>query len=255
MRDDASFVSLGATFKPDDASTLATTETERNWNNVLAEAIVVPHESDVVPVAQAVTVDAETFPPTVAVTAEDEPPDSTVHRCNFMVIIIGYSLLLFAVAAAFGTELGAVVLYLVGAGFCKISALLERAGSITRPFQTLFLILCAVMLWCDLLILTFGIFVVELIGWIACVLCILFGGIAAGTGWHQHIRKVCHLTRWTFRGFHSTWTPKRLQPFGKSDTGNENNDQSANTGPSISVDNTADYGLEKDGNSVKKDCC
>lgn len=216
MKDDTSFVSLGATFKPDDASSVATTETERNWNAVFAEAITVPHESDL-PVAQAVAIDQETavVTPAVETPAATEQQASTDHHgCNFMVILVGYSFLIFAVATAFGTELGAAALYVVGAGFYKVSeSLKQTGGSCTLPFQTLFLMLCSLMLSMDLLFLTIGIFMVEILAWVACGVCVLFGGIESGSGWHQHIRKVCHLTRWAFRAFHSTWTPKRLQPF------------------------------------------
>ena len=224
MKDDISFVSLGATFKPDDAFSVATTETERNWNAVFAEAITVPHESDL-PVAQAVAIDQETavVTPAVATPAAAEQQASTDrHGCNCMVILVGYSFMIFAVATAFGTELGAAALYVVGAGFYKVSeSLKQTVGSCTLPFQTIFLMLCSLMLSMDLLLLTIGIFIVEILGWVACGVCVLFGGIAAGSGWHQHIRKVCHLTRWAFRGFHSTWTPKRLQPFSKNNNNTE----------------------------------
>ena len=42
--------------------------------------------------------------------------------------------------------------------------------------------------------------------------------MSAGQSWHQHIRKVCHLERWAFRGFHAAWTPVRLRPFGEIET-------------------------------------
>jgi len=63
---------------------------------------------------------------------------------------------------------------------------------------------------------------VEMVALIACGLCIIFGGVSAGKDWHQHIRKVCHLTRWAFRGFHSSWIPRRALPFGLAKDANEN---------------------------------
>jgi len=217
MRDDISFVSLGDTFKPDDAVSLSTTETERNWNTVFAEAVTAPRESDL-PVAHAVTIDEETHPsmiPTNVMAISGPSNGTTIHQCNFFTIVIGYSHLIVAVTVAFAIELASVSVYLLGVAFYWISQNLKSiCGTWILPLGALFMMLTAMMLSVDLLILTLGIMVVEMVAWITCGLFILFGGVSAGIYWHQHIRKVCHLSRWAFRGFHSSWTPKRILPFG-----------------------------------------
>ena len=232
MRDDVSFASL---FKPDDAVSLSTTETERNWNTVFAEVVTVPREADL-PVAHAVTVDEEIPPsmtPTHAIATSGPTNDgTTLHHCTFLNIVIGYSHLIIAVSTAFATELAGATVCLVGVGFYWVSQnLKEHCGTWTLPLATLTMILTAFMLAIDLLVLTLGIFLVELVAWIACGLCMMFGGASAGMDWHQHIRKICHLTRWAFRGFHSSWLPKRVRPFNSPGDAIENEKTTFSGGP------------------------
>lgn len=256
MKDDKSFVSLGDTFKPDDAASLCTTETERNWNRVVTEAIALPCEPSDLPVAQAqaITID-EGCPPSTAtahVTVLPGQVDGPVNRCNLLTMVIGYSHLVFAVATAFATELAGATIYMVGAGFFWVSQRLKDVGVYTFPFQALFVILTAVMLALDLLLFFVGVLVVELIGWIAGGLCVLFGGISAGADWHQHIRKVCHLARWAFRGFHAEWELKRMRPWsgaiGRNGDGEEGDCTMDPAHPTKvgDVDTIVDQGVEKD---------
>jgi hypothetical protein len=215
MKDDQSFVSLGDTFHPDGAVVAVPHPQEaKKWRVVWAEAIVDPEDSAEV-VVDAVAVDIDGHNNTLSATgvAVVHTGTSSLHRCNFIVLAVGYSFMIAAVATAFGTELGAVCVYLVASGFYWTAQQLKRIGPLGYPLQLLFLVLTTVLLCVDLLLLTVGIFVVELVAWLGCVICILFGGISVGTYWHQHIRKVCHLTRWAFRGFHSTWSPKRMHAF------------------------------------------
>lgn len=211
MRDDKSFVSLGATFQPDDAGTAATGDTARNWNTVFAEAVLVPDDHDPDPPVAQVVFDQETKNPDETTALGSSP--KSVPVSNPLVVIFGYAFMIWAVAAALTTELAAVLTYMIGAGFYWSADVLKNGGMWTLPLQTLCLLLTALMLAVDVLVLTIGIFIVEVVAWVACVICMLFGGISAGIDWHQHIRKVCHLTRWAFRSFHSEWKPKRMQPF------------------------------------------
>ena len=231
MRDDKSFVSLKDTFHPGDAATVSTSTTERNWNTVFAEAVLVPADDDEeestlktqVPEAQTVCVDEneqqQGFPQVVTTITSDPSTDhASLHHFNCMVIILGYAFLINAVAAAFATELAACLTYMLGVGFYSLVGMLNKMGRWTLPLQTLLLLLTALMLAVDLLVLTIGIFLVELIAWIACGTCMLFGGITVGIEWHHHIRRVCHLMRWVFRGFQSSFEPKRMQPFSSDNT-------------------------------------
>ena len=155
MRDDISFVTLSDTFKPDDASSLSSKQTERSWSTVFAEAVRVPHESDL-PVAQAVDIDAEVVEPAVQAAVKQDFSASTVYRCNFVVITIGYAHLIFAVSAAFGTELMAVMLYLVGSLFYSMADNFQKSfGVWALPLQTMFLMVTSLLLSLDLLVLTF----------------------------------------------------------------------------------------------------
>lgn len=46
------------------------------------------------------------------------------------------------------------------------------------------------------------------------ILCALSGDcVDAASQWHQYIRKMSHLARWSFRTFHHGWKPQRVFPW------------------------------------------
>lgn len=52
------------------------------------------------------------------------------------------------------------------------------------------------------------------------ILCALSGdGVEAAAQWHQYIRKMSHLARWSFRSFHHGWKPQRAFPWDLSGDG------------------------------------
>ena len=214
MKVNASFVSLTDAFKPEDAASVSTSETERNWNTVFAEAVHVrdPPVTEL-PVAQVVNVDGELVEPDTTSKIETDPSITS----NLLVLVVGYACLIFAATAAFGTELASVTVYFVAVGFYQASEALKKCGFLMPPLRPLLVSISMILLAVDLLVLTIGILVVEVVGWAASVACVLLGGFSAGQAWHQHIRKVCHLIRWAFRGFHDGWEPQRLQLFGPSE--------------------------------------
>jgi hypothetical protein len=219
MRGDSSFLSLEDTFKPEDLSSVATPNNVRDWSTVCAQAFVFPSElaseSDL-PVAQVVNIDRIIDSTEASVTSpvtKNDPRIESFRGCNFVVVMVGFAFLIFAMATAFATEFAAAAVYVLAAGFYQVADKLEVFAFWTMPLRSLFSCLSMLLLSIDLLVFTLGIFLVELITWIAFGVCVLFGGISAGRIWHQHIRKVCHLTRGTFRGFHYDWKPQRIQLF------------------------------------------
>mmetsp|Transcript_129900 Transcript_129900/g.183198 ORF Transcript_129900/g.183198 Transcript_129900/m.183198 type:complete len:103 (-) Transcript_129900:70-378(-) len=53
----------------------------------------------------------------------------------------------------------------------------------------------------------------ELLGAVACLVTAFFvRSCRTSADWHLYIRRMCHLSRWVFRGFHEGWALKRNFP-------------------------------------------
>ncbi|KAL7569885.1 hypothetical protein ACA910_008552 [Epithemia clementina (nom. ined.)] len=176
--------------------------------------------------AEAVLIDEDTHQPPpqpqeernnlvgVSVTSGDNDDESEhkVQSCptyNFAVLIFGWSLLIAAVSATFGMELAGAVCFIIAAGFNWVYRMLGEAGGLAVLVQSFFGLLYLTLSFVDSLLLVIGTLVTELLAWVVFVLCALFGGLPAGSEWHQSTRRLCHLTRWAFRGFHEEWDCRR----------------------------------------------
>jgi len=143
-----------------------------------------------------------------------EPNDC--QKFNFVVAIIGRSLLVGAVFAAFGLELANSIVFLSAVAFNWMAEKMDSVGGPLIIFQLIFNLVASILLLLDWMLLTLGTLLTELLGWIAFGLCTLFGGLQAGREWQQAIRRDCHLTRWAFRGFHDGWSCQRGSPCNKT---------------------------------------
>jgi hypothetical protein len=139
---------------------------------------------------------------------------ASLYPWNFVVCIVGNSLLVAALATTFGLELGAGVLYFVAALFYWIAEGCRKIGHWTLLLQTIFRFVSALLLKLDFLLVTISSLVVEILAWTAGMVCMLFGGIAVGTAMHQHIRRVCEALRFRCRCVYADWNPQRLRSFG-----------------------------------------
>lgn len=154
------------------------------------------------------------------VLASTTPPTTTDRPWNkgtCLSSIVGGSLALGAVSAAFATDLGAAVVYLLAVTFFKLCQWIEKVSSDSCIFQAplqllraIFLFVVSVLMMVDGILLSLSVLVTEILAVVALLVCTLFGGIAAGSTWHQFIRKMCLLTRWALRSFHEEWRPKRV---------------------------------------------
>jgi hypothetical protein len=152
-----------------------------------------------------------------AAAAAAEPLNHSLSRspCSqgrFLDVTIGSSLTIAAVAAVFAIEISAIVVYGLAVGFFHTYRQLAKISS-RLPFLWLFVFVFAlvtqVLKVVDSLLLAISVFLSEVLAGVTCLLCSLFGGCHAGSDWHQFIRRVCHLTRWSVRDLHHKWTPER----------------------------------------------
>lgn len=244
---EAAAVDLGT--RATSSSSESTTPPEDRWGVVWAEAYLVsgdePHAGKahddepsivvepIVPVTTVVadeeTMSAVTYdgpspesagghssPTSAAVAyaaASSTRPSRQCPRGHCFDTTLGFVLLVSAVASVFGLELSAVLVYALSCGFYRFAMLLQRIGGPLWLLSYVFLLVVQVLQFTDTLLLSLSVFLTELLAGIAYGVCAPFGGCEAARDWHQHVRKLCHLTRWAFRGFHQDWTPQR-QTFG-----------------------------------------
>lgn len=140
------------------------------------------------------------------------PRTCSLYRWNFIVCAVGNALLVAAASTTFAFEISAIILYMLGAAFHVTAEGFSKLGEWTLPFQTLFRLLSVIFLSVDLILLTISTVLVELLSWIAGIVCILFGGITVGVAMHQHIRQVCQWICSIFRKVHAQWNPPRMEP-------------------------------------------
>lgn len=144
------------------------------------------------------------------------PKPQPWQHSNLVDLILGFALTLSAFICTIKIELTAILIYTIAAGahylaeevFSSSAALLGRS---------ICLVICGTLMVVDPILLTVSVIVTELIGWIALLLCTVFGDSRSGNAWHQFIRKTCHLSRWGFRSCHKGWKPERIFPFSMED--------------------------------------
>lgn len=116
---------------------------------------------------------------------------------NFLTCIIGGSLAVGAVAATFGLDLGAAVVYMLAAGFYKVYQFLDNANKnnanknreegaflvIAMPVYFscfLFLMIVSSLPLVDVILLSVSVLVAEILAMMAFLLCPIFGGSCCG---------------------------------------------------------------------------
>lgn len=137
--------------------------------------------------------------------------------CFYIEGLVGCSLTFAAVVANFGVELAAAVCYCLAAGIY----FLISGENIPIVFKAIAMLIVHALMVVDALLLTVNLILTEVLGWTTAFVTSIFslGCYKAGRRWHHYIRKVCHLTRWAFRGFHQGWPLERRFPrldFGES---------------------------------------
>jgi len=177
------------------------------WMTVFEDAKAGP-----IPVAQLVQIDEELSPSTQQQHQVTHPPSSSCEG-NIFTLVIGYSISLSAVAAVIAIELAATVVYLTAAMFfyfCKLC--MWKLNIITVvPFATSYIVWRCMALT-DFMLLLVSVIVSEILA-LTCSMCnTIFGGCQSGAAWHQHIRRVSHLSRWAFRYPFDQWNPPRDFP-------------------------------------------
>jgi len=216
------FVTLHDVFHPESAEpTLATAVREQQiaenkWSAVWAEATLVVPEDEATVLESGVAPDGEASSKeggaavSTATSVSQQPPWRKSHFFDF---VFGVSFTIAAVASTVGIEITAALVFVIAVGFYRIADFCKRKENIFMLFwYSIFHLVYAVFSLTDVILITLSVFVSEVlagVGW-------MFIALAGNHGsWHQYIRKMCHLTRWAFRDFHSSWKdPKRIYPFG-----------------------------------------
>lgn len=127
--------------------------------------------------------------------------------------ILGVSMTSAAISATFGFELASIVLYSVANGFFQAALLCKCEGrgcTLLLPLYGIFQLVCSLLMVTDATLLSVSIIVTELLAQTTWLLTSCFGGCKIGAEWHQYIRKLCHLTRWAFRGDQNEGEPRRV---------------------------------------------
>jgi hypothetical protein len=155
----------------------------------------------------------------VVVTQSDTPqgnqesvgdrPNPYGRGCCYLEGLLGYTIVLCAVVSTFAIELSAAIIYTVASCFYFIT----NVGDIGILFKAIFLLVVHLLMVVDGLLLTISVMITEILGATSCLVTIFFvQSCRSSRDWHLHIRKTCHLTRWTFRGFHEGWALERHFP-------------------------------------------
>jgi len=131
--------------------------------------------------------------------------------CFYLEGLLGCILTLVAVATTFGVELAAAICYCIAAGFYYYA----MSDDVPIFVKAIVMVIVHALLVCDAILLTVSLMVTEILGWVAGLVTSIFNPsrcCMAGQAWHVYVRKVCHLTRWAFRGFHEGWALPRRFP-------------------------------------------
>ena len=140
---------------------------------------------------------------------DDGPRRPAGKGCFYLEGLIGYILAFSAVCATSVLELTAAIVFSVAAGFYYITTF-DQIGIL---FKTIFLLIVQLLLVIDALVLTVSVMVTELLGAISCIIAVfLVASCRSARDWPQYIRRMCHASRWVFRGFHQEWALQRIFP-------------------------------------------
>lgn len=142
---------------------------------------------------------------------EEDISDTTRigYGCFGLEGFIGLSLTFSAVLAAFTIEMCSALVYCLAAFFYWI----RPSHRFFTWLGVVFMLIAQMLLLVDAVLLSANVLVTEIIAFVACLCTACFGwSYVAGHTWHMYVRKVCHLTRGAFRGFHEGWQPERIFP-------------------------------------------
>lgn len=145
--------------------------------------------------------------------------DTPLKGGHFFDTMFGLAFTIAAVVTAVAIELLAAIVYVLAVGFYKTADYCLTRGQrfvFFLPFYGLFQTVYSVLTFLDAVLLTLSVFAAEILAYFGWLLTVCAGGYKKGAQWHQYIRKLCHLTRWAFRGFHHGWEPSRVFPFCKT---------------------------------------
>mmetsp|Transcript_11092 Transcript_11092/g.23262 ORF Transcript_11092/g.23262 Transcript_11092/m.23262 type:complete len:301 (-) Transcript_11092:129-1031(-) len=129
---------------------------------------------------------------------------------GFLDLVVGFAVVLSAVAIAFSIEVCAAYVYISEALCCKIKAKCSPVGFFSvLPFLVSW-ILSKSFRFLDIILLLASVLLAELIAALNFFLCSLLAlSWEVGKSAHQRTRRHAHLTRWAFRQRFKTWTPTR----------------------------------------------
>ena len=233
--DGASFVSWADTFHPERAYE-GTDHPDDRWGIVWAEATLVDKNAcegsenpddpkpksgvasteDTVIHAVAIRTDNDdscisevTTHGDVEAVSEDGRERFPCTSGNPVEILVGTLLTFTAVIAVWMIDLTATIIFFLLSSFYYLSKIFQNLGGIFLLFYGLFQFLAGLFVLVDAILLCLSVFIAELLAGLAYLLCGLFGGCKSASNWHQYTRKICHLTRWAFRGVTEGWSPNR----------------------------------------------
>ena len=98
---------------------------------------------------------------------------------NLIDLILGFSLTITCILVTVKLEIAAILIYILAAGSQWLGD--ERLV----PFKPLLFVLVAIFMFVDAVLLTVSVLVTEILGWVAHLLCTIFGGPRSGYEWHQ----------------------------------------------------------------------
>lgn len=161
-------------------------------------------------------------------TATPDAPAMSAQYCCGLSILLGQIFSVIVVTMTYSIELVAALLYCMAAGCHAIRLRLLRKEDLCCPYYAMrhvltsvIRIIVAVLSLSDLLLLLCSVFLSEVVGWIGWLtLCLVFCPLTATTvsssvaaPWRFHWRRLAHLIRWAFRGFHQDWQLPRKYSF------------------------------------------
>ena len=224
------YVSLHETLHPEHGTACLATAireqhlAESKWSAVWAEATLVPEENVVeehrcCDDEPQTTTNRKGKDPVDGGSIESETSTTTTwsrippwRRSNVFELIFGVVFSIAAVAATFGMELSAMVVFVIAAAFYNTADFCKRQNNIFMCFWwAVFGLVYMALKITDSILLIVSVFVAELLASLGFLLTAMSGN--QGSAWHQYIRKLCHLTRWAFRDLHDTWWEKPKREF------------------------------------------
>jgi hypothetical protein len=207
------------------------------WGTVYMEAV--GDMPVVVAVAERVEIDEEEMPAPISQVATVSRPELANERANaerarpigrgcFCIEgLVGCIMMVSCVVFTFSIELGAVIIYLVASAFHYVTII----GEMPILFKAIFLLVVQILMIVDAVLLTLSVTITEILGGLTVILTGIFGGCQSGEKWHIYIRKMCHLTRWAFRGFHENWPLERVFPVQAGRTDESEKTEERQSGP------------------------